>query len=50
MPKEVIPLLLGATKVCSLKHANLLIIERDRSTTVPLFTHEVEPSRRLMTT
>src|SRR2546426_8851099 len=29
--------------------ADLLIIEWDRSTTVPLFAHEVEPGRRLMT-
>jgi len=44
------PLLLGTTRVCSLKLANLLIIERYRSATVPFFTHEVVPSRRLMTT
>jgi hypothetical protein len=44
------PLLLGTTRVCPLKLGDLLIIERDRSTTVPFFTDKVEPGRRLMTT
>lgn len=45
-----IPLLPGTTKVCPLELGDLLIIERDRRTGVPLFTHKIEHSRRLMTT
>ena len=43
-------LLLHTAKVRMLELCDLLIIERDRSTPVPLFTHEVEPRRWLMTT
>ncbi len=43
-------LLLRATKVCLLNLGDLLIIERDRSTAVPLFADEVKSRRRLMTT
>src|SRR5215471_2515704 len=42
-------LLLLTAKVCLLKLCNLLIIDRERSTAVALFTHEVELCRRLMT-
>jgi len=45
-----LPLLLGTTSVCFLKLCDLLIIERDRRTPVPLFTDEVIPRRWLMTT
>src|SRR2546425_2201250 len=48
-PVHTHPLHLGTTSVCPLKLADLLIIEWDRRTAMPLFTHEVEPSRRLMT-
>jgi hypothetical protein len=41
---------LGTARICGLQLKNLLIIERDRSTAVMLFTDEIEPSRRLMTT
>src|SRR5215475_12375613 len=42
-------LLLPTAKVCLLKLCDLLIIDRERSTAVALFTHEVELCRRLMT-
>jgi len=43
-------LLLGTTSVGPLELGDLLIIERDGSTAVPLLTHEVESSGGLMTT
>src|SRR6478752_875070 len=43
-------LLFHTTSVCPLKLPDLLIVDRERSTTVPLFTHEIELRRRLMTT
>src|SRR6478736_6062982 len=42
-------LLLRTAKVCLLKLCDLLIVDRERSTAVALFTHEVELRRRLMT-
>src|SRR2546422_2861435 len=47
-PAPAPPLLLGATCVGLLERVDRLIVERDRLAAVALFTHEVEPGRRLM--
>ena len=50
IPQKFIPIPYLTTRVCPLKLGDLLIIEREGSTTVPFFTDEVEPGRELMTT
>jgi hypothetical protein len=48
--KQGSPLFLRTAKVCLLNLCDLLIIERDRSTPVSLFTDEIKLRRWLMTT
>ena len=50
MPLFIVRLLLGATRVCTLKLGNLLIIQRYRSTPVRPFANKVVLRSRQMTT